>query len=234
MAGSDRPSENRLFALNRDLFLRSIGMIAVYIGFTIISARYGDVMLAVSAILMKLLMFFSYFTDGFAYAGEALTGKFIGEGSEEGVRCTVRQTFLWGMAMACLFMLAYGAGGTPILRLMTEDTVVVEAGRQFLPWLLLMPLIGCPHGLQRPPQQHAALRRGFLCGMVCGRALRLNTRGRHPPADGRLLYASRDKGGVPDGTLQESYFLRYFQPITGSTKASRQATIQKMDTGVKL
>ncbi len=140
-AGDDEP---RLFALNRDLFLRSIGMIAVYIGFTIISARYGDVMLAVSAILMKLLMFFSYFTDGFAYAGEALTGKFIGEGSEEGVRCTVRQTFLWGMAMAGLFMLAYGAGGTPILRLMTEDTVVVEAGRQFLPWLLLMPLIGCP------------------------------------------------------------------------------------------
>ena len=144
MAGSDRPSEPRFFALNRDLFLRSIGMIAVYIGFTVISARYGDVMLAVSAILMKLLMFFSYFTDGFAYAGEALTGKFIGEGSKDGVRSTVRQTFLWGMAMAGLFMLAYGAGGTPILRLMTEDTVVVDAGRQFLPWLLLMPLIGCP------------------------------------------------------------------------------------------
>ena len=134
----------QFFALNRDLFLRSIGMIAVYIGFTVISARYGDVMLAVSAILMKLLMFFSYFTDGFAYAGEALTGKFIGEGSKDGVRSTVRQTFLWGMAMAGLFMLAYGAGGTPILRLMTEDTGVVDAGRQFLPWLLLMPLIGCP------------------------------------------------------------------------------------------
>jgi MATE family multidrug resistance protein len=139
-----RQANIRFFALNRDLFLRSIGMIAVYIGFTVISARYGDVMLAVSAILMKLLMFFSYFTDGFAYAGEALTGKFIGEGSEEGVRSTVQQTFLWGMAMAGLFMLAYGAGGTPILRLMTEDTVVVDAGRQFLPWLLLMPLIGCP------------------------------------------------------------------------------------------
>ncbi len=139
-----RQENIQFFALNRDLFLRSIGMIAVYIGFTVISARYGDVMLAVSAILMKLLMFFSYFTDGFAYAGEALTGKFIGEGSKDGVRSTVRQTFLWGMAMAGLFMLAYGAGGTPILRLMTEDTVVVDAGRQFLPWLLLMPLIGCP------------------------------------------------------------------------------------------
>jgi MATE family multidrug resistance protein len=144
MAGSDRPSELSFFALNRDLFLRSIGMIAVYIGFTVISARYGDLMLAVSAILMKLLMFFSYFTDGFAYAGEALTGRFIGEGSVDGVRSTVRQTFLWGMGMAVFFMLLYGLGGTPILRLMTEDATVVNAGRQFLPWLLLMPFIGCP------------------------------------------------------------------------------------------
>ena len=132
------------FALNRDLFLRSLGMIAVYIGFTIISARYGDTLLAVSAILMKLLMFFSYFSDGFAYAGEALTGRFIGEGSREGVRATVRGTFLWGLGVAALFMLAYGAGGVPILHLMTDDASVVEAGREFLPWLLLMPLIGCP------------------------------------------------------------------------------------------
>ena len=138
------PSELSYFALNRDLFLRSIGMIAVYIGFTVISARYGDVLLAVSAILMKLLMFFSYFTDGFAYAGEALTGRYIGEGSMDGVRSTVRQTFLWGMGMAVFFMLLYGLGGTPILRLMTEDATVVDAGRQFLPWLLLMPFIGCP------------------------------------------------------------------------------------------
>ena len=140
-------------------------MIAVYIGFTVISARYGDLMLAVSAILMKLLMFFSYFTDGFAYAGEALTGKFIGEGSEEGVRSTVRQTFLWGMAMAGLFMLAYGAGGAPILRLMTEDSVVVEAGRQFLPWLLLMPLIGCP----------AFVWDGIYIGATASRDLRNST-----------------------------------------------------------
>jgi MATE family multidrug resistance protein len=146
-AGAKTPQNapgGSFFRLNRDLFLRSLGMIAVYIGFTIISARYGDTLLAVSAILMKLLMFFSYFSDGFAYAGEALTGRFIGEGSREGVRATVRGTFLWGLGVAALFMLVYGAGGVPILHLMTDDASVVEAGREFLPWLLLMPLIGCP------------------------------------------------------------------------------------------
>jgi len=132
------------FVLNRDLFFRSVCMITVYIGFTMISARYGDMMLAVGAILMKLLMIFSYFTDGFAYAGEALTGRFIGEGSPEGVRSTIRQTFLWCLGVTALFFLVYGVGGVPLLRLMTSDPSVVDAGREFIPWLLLMPVIGCP------------------------------------------------------------------------------------------
>ena len=132
------------FVLNRDLFFRSVCMIAVYIGFTMISARYGDMMLAVGAILMKLLMIFSYFTDGFAYAGEALTGRFIGEASPDGVRSTIRQTFVWSLGVTVLFFLVYGVGGVPLLRLMTSDPGVVEAGREFIPWLLLMPVIGCP------------------------------------------------------------------------------------------
>ena len=140
----ERSSWREFFFLNRDLFLRSLCMIAVYIGFTMISARYGDMMLAVGAILMKLLMIFSYFTDGFAYAGEALTGRFIGEGSPDGVRTTIRQTFLWCLGVTVLFLLVYGVGGVPLLRLMTSDPSVVDAGREFIPWLLLMPFIGCP------------------------------------------------------------------------------------------
>ena len=132
------------FHLNRDLVLRSVGMISIYIGFTVISARYGDTLLAVSAILMKLLLVFSYFTDGFAYAGEALTGRFIGAQDHEGVHATIRGTFLWGAGVTALFMLVYGFGGTPLLHLMTSDSGVITAGRQFLPWLLLMPLIGVP------------------------------------------------------------------------------------------
>ena len=153
------------FRMNRDLFLRSVGMIAVYIGFTVISARYGDLMLAVSTILMKLLMIFSYFTDGFAYAGEALTGRFIGEESQDGVRSTVRQTFLWGLGVTALFMLVYGLGGKALFGLMTSDPAVIEAGMQFIPWLLLMPLIGCP----------AFIWDGIYIGATASRDLRNST-----------------------------------------------------------
>ncbi len=133
----------RFFVMNRDLFIRSLCFIAIYIGFTVISARYGDVLLAVSSIMMKILMIFSYFTDGFAYAGEAMTGKYIGAQNKPMLRQTVRWTFIWSMAIALIFMGIYGFGGVTLVRLMTSDPTVVDASREYLPWLLLMPVVGC-------------------------------------------------------------------------------------------
>jgi len=133
----------RFFVMNTDLFVRSMCFIAIYIGFTVISARYGDLLLAVSSIMMKLLMIFSYFTDGFAYAGEAMTGKYIGANDGLSLRRTVRWTFIWSMGIAVVFMGIYHFAGVPLLRMMTSDAAVVEASREFLPWLLLMPVIGC-------------------------------------------------------------------------------------------
>ena len=133
----------RFFVMNTDLFVRSLCFIAIYIGFTVISARYGDLLLAVSSILMKLLMIFSYFTDGFAYAGEALTGRYIGADDRLMVRQTVKWTFVWSMGLAFAFMLIYQAAGVPMLKMMTSDHAVVEAAKDYLPWLLLMPIVGC-------------------------------------------------------------------------------------------
>ncbi|MCQ2178222.1 MAG: MATE family efflux transporter [Bacteroidales bacterium] len=131
------------FTLNRDLFLRSLGITAIYIGFTVISARFGDLMLASSAIIMKILMLFSFFTDGFAYAGEALCGKYIGQGSVEMTRRSVRGVFIWSMGIAAVFILIYVTAGIPLVKLMTTDGAVVEACRAFIPWLVLMPPLGC-------------------------------------------------------------------------------------------
>ena len=133
----------RFFVMNTDLFVRSLCFIAIYIGFTVISARYGDLLLAVSSIMMKLLMIFSYFTDGFAYAGEAMTGRYIGEKNGLMLRQTVKWTFVWSMSIALLFMFIYQFAGVALLRMMTSDPAVVEASREYLPWLLLMPVIGC-------------------------------------------------------------------------------------------
>lgn len=138
--GSDM---SRFFSINRDIFIRSLCFIAIYIGYTAIAAPMGDILLSVSAILMKILMLFSFFTDGFAYAGEALTGRFIGAREPENVRATVKWVFIWSMGIAVLFIGIYGFGGHTIAGLMTKDAEVLETCMEYIPWLLLMPPFGC-------------------------------------------------------------------------------------------
>ncbi len=134
---------NGFFHLNANLFVRSLCMTAIYFGYTFIASRYGETMLACANIMMNLLMIFSYFTDGFAYAGEALTGRFIGEGDGGMLRAAVRGTFRWSFGVAGIWIAIYLAAGVPMLHMMTDDPTVVDACRQFLPWLAVMPLIGC-------------------------------------------------------------------------------------------
>ncbi len=131
------------FQINADLFVRSLCMTGIYFGYTVLAARSGDVLLACANIMMNLLIIFSYFTDGFAYAGEALTGRFIGERNPEMLRKAVGGTFRWSFGVAGSWIAIYLLAGLPMLRLMTDDPVVVDACRQFLPWLAVMPLIGC-------------------------------------------------------------------------------------------
>lgn len=131
------------FSLNADLFIRSVCFMALYLGWNGIAARYGDVPLAVASLFMNMLMLFSYFTDGFAYAGEALTGRFIGSGEAPLLRLSVRRVFIWSMAVAVLWMGIYAFGANPLLRLFTDDEAVRDAAMVYLPWLVLMPPLGC-------------------------------------------------------------------------------------------
>lgn len=132
------------FTVNRDLFIRSLCLMAVYLAFSAISARFGDTYLAMCSIMMKLMLIFSYFTDGFAFAGEALTGRFIGASNPGNLRETVKWTFIWSMGIGVLFIGIYSIAGIPMFRLMTADSTVVGAARDFIPWLAVIPLLGCP------------------------------------------------------------------------------------------
>ena len=71
----------RFFQVNRDIFLRTLCLVAVTMFFTSAGAAQGEVVLAVNTLLMQLFTLFSYIMDGFAYAGEALAGRYIGAGN---------------------------------------------------------------------------------------------------------------------------------------------------------
>ena len=130
-------------AMNGNLMGRSLCFTVIYMGYTIIAARFGDVLLACSSIMMHLLMIFSYFTDGFAYAGEALSGRFIGAQDKVMLRRTVKYVFIWSIGVSLLFVVLYYVLGEPVVGLFTSDPVVVQTCSRFLPWLLIMPPVGC-------------------------------------------------------------------------------------------
>lgn len=134
----------QFMTLNADFFVRSLCLIIVYVSMTIISAKYGDLLLASCSVIMQLLMIFSYFTDGFAFSGEAICGKYFGRRDFRTVDFAVKRVLLWSMGVGMIFVLIYSLTGVPLLLLMTSDETVVEASRRFLPWLSVMPLMGCP------------------------------------------------------------------------------------------
>lgn len=138
----DRQAMYRFFKVNRDIFFRTICLVAVTVFFTSAGAAQGEVVLAVNTLLMQLFTLFSYIMDGFAYAGEALAGKYIGAGNRRELHQTVRRLFGWGIGLSLAFTLLYGAGGQAFLRLLTDDEIVITTAGSYFYWVLAIPLAG--------------------------------------------------------------------------------------------
>lgn len=138
----ERSALLRFFSVNRDIFFRTLCLVAVSTYFTACGARQGDLVLAVNALLMQFFMLFSYVMDGFAYAGEALGGRCYGARDVAGFDRLTRRLFLWGGGLAMLFTVAYWSGGEYLLAVLTDDRAVRTAAQTFLPYVMAIPLAG--------------------------------------------------------------------------------------------
>ncbi|WP_044108911.1 MATE family efflux transporter [Xylanibacter brevis] len=132
----------RFFSLNLDIFLRTVCLVAVNLYFTSAGARQGAEILAANTLLLQFFMFFSYVMDGFAFAGEALAGRYQGARNQAMLQRTIRYIFGWGVVVATLFTLAYYLGGTTVLSLLTTDAAVVLTATGFLWWAVAVPFAG--------------------------------------------------------------------------------------------
>ena len=131
------------FRVNRDIFLRTVCLVAVNLAFTSLGARQGDMMLAVNTLLMTFYTLFSYVMDGFAFAGEALSGRYYGARDDKSLTSVIHRLLRrWGLPLALLFTLLYVFGGSGLVHLLTDDAGVVAAAESYLPWACLIPLAG--------------------------------------------------------------------------------------------
>ena len=131
------------FNVNRDIFLRTLCLVAVNLYFTSAGARQGAVILSVNTVMMQLYLFFSYFMDGFAYAGEALGGRTYGARNSVAFRETLNRLWLWMLIVTTAYTLLYIGGGKWIVSLLTDEPQVIEASSDYLWWTWLIPAAGC-------------------------------------------------------------------------------------------
>ena len=160
----------RFFSVNSDIFFRTLCLVAVTTFFTSTGARQGDVILAVNTLLMQLFTLFSYIMDGFAYAGEALAGRFIGAKNDVGLRRCIRLLFLWGIGLSLSFTILYAFLGRDFLGLLTNDTSVIKASGDYFYWVLAIPLCGFSAFLWDGIFIGATATRQMLCSMLVASA----------------------------------------------------------------
>ena len=139
---TDYEAMRSFFILNRDIFFRTLCLVAVTTYFTSRGAEQGDIILAVNTLMMQLFTLYSYIMDGFAYAGEALTGRYVGAHNQTDLRRMIRTLFAWGVGLALAFTLLYGIGGSSFLGLLTNEQEVLNASSDYFYWVLAIPLAG--------------------------------------------------------------------------------------------
>lgn len=160
-----REAMMRFFRVNRDIFLRTLCLVSVTLFFTSAGASRGEIILAVNTLLMQLFTLFSYIMDGFAFAGEALSGRYIGAQNHTAFRMAVRRLFMWGSGMALIFTTVYTVGGNAFLSLLTDDMEVIKASATYFYWALTIPLAGMAAFIWDGVFIGATATRGMLIAM---------------------------------------------------------------------
>ena len=141
----DMQAMREFFVINRDIIVRTLCIVAAYTFFTAASARMDDpTILAVNTILLELFTLFSYMNDGFAYAAEALTGRFIGARDGRSLRECVKKCMVWCMVVGVVYVGVYIGWWRELLGLFVEDGAdaeqIIEYAGRYIGWIIIIPL----------------------------------------------------------------------------------------------
>lgn len=133
---------SRFFKLNTDIFFRTLCLVLVYTFFTSASSSVNDMTLAVNSLLMQLFALFSYFMDGFAFAAEALVGRYYGAGNKYMLAKSAKWLLVWGGVVAVIMMLCYMFWFESIISIFTSSQTVIAETVKSKMWIMLIPLAG--------------------------------------------------------------------------------------------
>ena len=134
-------SLQKFLSVNRDIFIRTMTLVFSLAFFTAQSAKFGDSLLAVNTILLQLILVLSYGIDGFAYAAESLTGKYIGAKRNAELRRLIRYLFYWSLGLGVVVALGYFAFYDRLFLIFTNKNELLQLSYDYKLWLVAAPII---------------------------------------------------------------------------------------------
>ncbi len=140
----DRTALARLFAINRDLMIRTIALLLVFTWLASSGARIGTSTLAANHVLLQFVSVSAFVLDAFAFTAEARVGQAIGAGSRARFLRSVRLTSEFAIAGGALLSILYWLCGQTIVDVMVTDEATNATAVTFLPFAALIPLLGAP------------------------------------------------------------------------------------------
>ena len=150
-AGRNRPARAdilsrskllQLFALNRDILIRTFVLLAAFTLMTRIGSYFGAITLAANAVLMNFVLISAFYLDGLANAAEQITGRAIGAGSRTAFDRGLKLTMLWSFGLAAMAALVFLVFGAAIVGVLTTSAEVRTVALQYLPYAAVTGLTG--------------------------------------------------------------------------------------------
>ncbi|MEE4454588.1 MATE family efflux transporter [Novosphingobium resinovorum] len=132
----------KLFALNRDLFVRTLLLTGSILLFARVGARAGPVTLAANGVLFQVFMLATLLLDGFESGAQVLCGEALGARAKARFIAAVRAALVWGGVTGLGVGLLYAVAGAQIAAAFSTDPAVIAATAEYAPWLALLPVLG--------------------------------------------------------------------------------------------
>ena len=138
----DRARLTKMAKVNSDILIRSVLLEIAFVSFLFLGSSFDDATLAANQVLIQFLNITAYAMDGFAFAAEALIGKALGAKNRLIFRRSAVMTSQWGFGSVVVMAIAFYVFGNTIINVMTTAEDVRAVSYEYLPWMVLAPLVG--------------------------------------------------------------------------------------------
>ncbi len=138
----DRQRLRRMVIVNTDILIRSLMLMGIFVSFLFLGSGFGDVTLAANQILLQFIEITAYALDGFAFSVEALVGQAVGAASVPRLRRSIYVATFWAFVGTVVMSVVFAVFGEAIIDLMAKAPEVQAEARIYLPYMLLVPVLG--------------------------------------------------------------------------------------------